>query len=50
MTLNILTYPHPTLRQKSRELTHEEILNPEFKNFVQDLGETMIKNDGIGYY
>ncbi len=48
MTLNILTYPHPTLRQKSRELTHEEILNPEFKKFVQDLGETMIKNDGIG--
>ncbi len=48
MILNILIHPHPNLRKKSRELATNEILNPEFKKFIKNLGETMIKKDGIG--
>ena len=48
MLLPIITHPNPTLRKKSREIIRDEILNPEFKKFIKNLGETMIKKDGIG--
>ncbi len=48
MILNIIKHPNPVLRNKSRELKREEILNSDFKNFIENLGETMLKKDGIG--
>lgn len=48
MLLDILTFPHPTLKQKSRPVSREEILNSQFKKFIKDLGETMLKNEGVG--
>ncbi len=48
MILNILTYPNPNLRNKSRELKREEILSADFKKLVKDMSETMFEKDGIG--
>lgn len=48
MILEILKHPNPKLKEKSRELTQDEVLNPEFQEFVKNLGETMIKNNGMG--
>ena len=46
--MNILKHPNPLLREKSREIERNEIFNPEFKNFIKDMMETMLKKDGVG--
>ncbi|PIT89585.1 peptide deformylase [Candidatus Kuenenbacteria bacterium CG10_big_fil_rev_8_21_14_0_10_36_11] len=48
MMLPIITHPNPILRQKARELTREDILNPKFKKLMADMAETMLKKDGFG--
>lgn len=47
-TLPILTDPTPSLRERSRELTLQEITTPEFQQFLDTLVETMFVEDGIG--
>lgn len=44
----VLRMGHPVLRQKSRDLTREEILAPAFKQLLQDMIETMNDYGGIG--
>jgi len=46
--LPIITHPNPILRQKARELTREDILNPKFKKLMADMAETILKKDGVG--
>jgi len=46
--LPIITHPNPILRQKARELTREDILNPKFKKLMADMAETTLKKDGFG--
>ncbi len=48
MPLKIFTYPNPILRQKSRIISREEILRPEFKKLIKEMVEIMLKNDGVG--
>ena len=48
MLLNILKHPNPLLREKSREIERDEIFDPEFKGFIKDMTETMLKEDGVG--
>ena len=48
MMLPIITHPNSILRQKARELTREDILNPKFKKLMADMAETMLKKDGFG--
>jgi peptide deformylase len=47
-TLPVLTDPTPSLRERSRELTLQEITTPEFQQFLDTLVETMFVEDGIG--
>lgn len=44
----IVRLGHPVLRQEARELSKEEILSPEMKQFVTDLWDTMAQADGLG--
>jgi len=46
--LEILTHPHPGLRQKSKALNPTEVTSHKFQEFLQDLEETMLKKDGAG--
>lgn len=46
--LKILTNPNPILRQKSVALDLEKINWTEFKPFLLDMEETMLKKDGAG--
>lgn len=46
--MEILIHPNPILREKSRELNREEILDDNFQDFMNDLGQTMFAKDGIG--
>jgi len=39
---------HPVLRQKTRELTSEEIHSPEIQRLIQDLRDTQAEYGGIG--
>lgn len=39
---------HPVLREKTRELTREEISSPEIKRLVRDMIETMHEYGGVG--
>jgi peptide deformylase len=39
---------HPVLRQKTREVTREEISTPEMKRLVRDMIETMHEYGGVG--
>ena len=39
---------HPVLREKTRELTREEISSPEIKRLVRDMIETMHEYSGVG--
>lgn len=48
MLLEILKHPNPKLKEKSLEISPEMISNAEFKEFMKNLGETMLKNDGMG--
>jgi peptide deformylase len=47
-TLNIITYPNPQLRQKSKNLKTDQISQKEFQNFLRDFVKTMQVKDGIG--
>jgi peptide deformylase len=46
--LPIICEPDPRLRQRSVPVAEKEIKEPEFQKFVQDLGVTMEKADGVG--
>jgi len=43
--LPILKYPHPILRKKARPI---EKITKEIFELVEDMTETMLKNDGVG--
>jgi peptide deformylase len=44
----IATIGHPVLRERSRELTREELARPETQRFIDDLIETMRDANGAG--
>jgi peptide deformylase len=46
--LKIATIGHPVLRDKSRKLTREELLDPKTQAFIDDLVETMRDARGAG--
>ncbi|APR83820.1 Peptide deformylase [Minicystis rosea] len=46
--LKIAHIGHPVLRQRSRELTREELLSDETQRFIDDLIETMRDANGAG--
>lgn len=46
--LNVLIHPHPILRQTSKDVAPEQIIHPDFQEFLADMKETMIKKDGAG--
>ncbi|MFA6429007.1 MAG: peptide deformylase [Patescibacteria group bacterium] len=47
-TFPVVTLPDPRLRQRSRELTVEEILTPEFQLYLDELAATMLVSHGVG--
>jgi len=48
MILPIITNPHPTLRQKAKEVDVKEIKTKEFQQFISDMAETMKAKNGAG--
>ena len=44
----ILRMGHPTLRQKARQVTIEELKAPEFTELISDMIETLHNSGGIG--
>jgi peptide deformylase len=44
----VLKMGHPTLRVKANPIPLEEIQSREFRNLIQDMFETMEKEEGIG--
>lgn len=48
MIKKVLTYPHPKLRQKARQLSPEDIKSKEIQQLIEDLIDTMLADDGIG--
>ncbi|MDP3793787.1 MAG: peptide deformylase, partial [Candidatus Uhrbacteria bacterium] len=46
--LKILTEPTASLRERSRELSVEEVTTPEFQTYLDQLIQTMIVSDGVG--
>jgi peptide deformylase len=44
----IATIGHPVLRQAAREITREELGEPETQRFIDDLVETMVDANGAG--
>ena len=46
--LNILINPNPVLRKKSIPVDLKQIADPDFKNLLSDMAETMLKKDGAG--
>jgi peptide deformylase len=46
--LKVAQVGHPVLRQRSREVTPEELASPIFQKFLDDLLETMFEYDGVG--
>ena len=44
----IVTIPNPSLRERSRELTADEITTPEFQAYLDQLVFTMWSSDGVG--
>lgn len=46
--LTIITDPTPSLRQPSRDLSVEEILNPDFQRYLDQLTAKMFEADGVG--
>lgn len=43
--LEIITYPHPVLREQAKEIT---VFDDELKKLVQDMSETMYDAPGVG--
>ncbi|MFH1610577.1 MAG: peptide deformylase [Patescibacteria group bacterium] len=48
MILDILTYPNENLRERSVEISSDELKSDEFQQFIDSLSETMLKEDGAG--
>jgi peptide deformylase len=46
--LPIIHIGHPTLRQRARELTRDEVASDEMQQFIDDLVETMRHANGAG--
>ena len=46
--LKIAQIGHPVLRQRAREISHEELARPETQQFIDDLVETMRDASGAG--
>lgn len=46
--LPIAKLGNPVLRQVAGSVTLQEITSPEFQQFIDDMFETMLENDGIG--
>jgi peptide deformylase len=46
--LDIVTVGHPVLRERARDLTHEELASPETQTFIDDLIATMRHANGAG--
>lgn len=46
--LPIVKLPTPSLRERSREITREELLSPEIQQLMIDMVPTMYGDDGIG--
>lgn len=44
----IATIGHPILRQVARDLTREELAEPRWQTFIDDLVETMVDANGAG--
>jgi len=44
----IVTEPTPSLRERSRELSVEEVTTPEFQQYLDELIETMKVENGVG--
>lgn len=47
-SLHILTNPDPRLRQRSEEVTPEELAQPETQAFLDELEKAMFAYDGVG--
>jgi peptide deformylase len=48
MILPILTIPTPSLRDRSKEVTRDFVLEPNTQAYIKDLIITMYDDDGIG--
>lgn len=48
MILKIFTHPDPILNEKTKLIELDEINNPKFQKFVDDMLETMYVEDGVG--
>jgi len=46
--LEIIINPNPILRKKSQDVNLDNILEPKFQEFLLDMEETMLKEDGVG--
>ena len=46
--LDIITHPNPILRQKSTEISKEQLLDKKMKALLADMELTMKKRDGAG--
>ncbi len=46
--LEIIKHPNKILRQKSKEIDLNQISSLEFKKFIKEMSETMLKKDGAG--
>lgn len=46
--LKIIKHPNKILRQKSKEIDLNQISSLEFKKFLEEMAETMLKKDGAG--
>jgi peptide deformylase len=46
--LKIAQIGHPVLRERAREVSREELLDPEMQQFIDDLVETMRDASGAG--
>ena len=44
-TLDIVTFPEPSLKNVSAPV---ETINEELKTFIEDMGETMFHDSGVG--
>jgi len=44
--MKIIEYPNGILRQKAKKVI--DIANPDFQQFLKEMTETMLKEDGIG--
>ncbi|MFA6522154.1 MAG: peptide deformylase [Patescibacteria group bacterium] len=48
MTLKILTNPNEVLRRVARDLSVEELSTPAMQTLIDEMGKTMLQEDGVG--